>query len=63
MNYGPEVFSNTVYDGYFRCGFIFGEFRESVLSKISNFYIWLFTSNENITKIAKLSHHEFPHLV
>ena len=41
----------------------FREFRESVLANIStSIYIPIY-SNENITKIAKWSHCEFPHLV
>ena len=39
--------------------------RISRVSPRENFHfnIWLFKSNENITKIVKLSHREFPHLV
>ena len=46
--------------GYFRGGFIFREFHESVLVKIQYKAIY---SNENITKIVTLCSHEFPHLV
>ena len=48
--------------GYFRSGFIFANFASQSSRKIPLQYMAIY-SNKNITKITKLSHHKFPHLV
>ena len=48
--------------GYFRGGFIFANFASQSSRKFPLQYMAIY-SNENIPQTAKLSHHEFPHLV
>ena len=47
----------------FRGGFIFANFASQTLAKIStSIYVYLYYSNDNISKIAKLTTRELPHL-